>query len=1444
MLCSVFVIPLFYCSKKQQMDQEPKQGDDGIKDVQDGSEEQSSCSATDSSQLVGQSQFFLTTDGAHKAILLCRPTSQDAWRNDRTGAWFFFQEPESLCYICQKAGADGNKLKPVSDKTWATLGNAAVLRKNLTSDKFLDATRRISVCTSQVDLRYHPVCYRHYTAVKRPAASQSPVPQKKVKVETRQSSSLPKSDQQGLLKGTCIFCGKSRKKFKGKEEPRVAVATVSGCQSLSKRAELSSNDRIKSLIRSGVDLIAKEAEYHKSCRVQFDKQTVHEEATKSQSYNRHKQTFESLCKFVEDTVIGDTRSVLVSTLLDMYKVEYITAGGDKDEIESYSAQNLLRKLTDKYVQKICVTLLDQRRGNIIFSSVLTEEDARAKLSDDEDQYKEDEKIRWAALHLRSQILQLPKSKTPNPATVQNLKECSPQIPRQLELFFRCLLNGFKQEDTTNYSTDRKVTALASDVMFNVSRGGVKPWKHTVMGLGLASLTGSKLAMQILNREGHSIDYSAAKGLETEFAYAVESYDNDTPDGIRLDPSLATACVWDNNDADVETLDGKGTLHATVGHTYQNVMIGNEEVRDPTRQFRDERNRRQFRGNERPITPFKKSIRNAEFVSTRPAAANTPDDDQRNCNAMKLSLKPLDLYWFWKLMNEDNVPLHAGFVSGYIKDLLPLQRICYMDPIPCSPTRNDVVKETMMRTMKVAQETGQEFAVVTYDLAVASKAYSIQALETPLFDKLLIMLGNFHIELAFFGAVGTYINESGVEFILTEADVLAEGSMMGFIKGKFYNRCTRIHQLLANVLEQKMYKLFLMNLTPEEQDSFQLVISTVPSDPSQVDTHLDNPVVSQHLRKYEDFMQAMTEGSHGPTAQFWSIYIYLISRLHREVQRCVKTNDVDGYIAVLPALLDVFFALNRPNYARWGALFLQKLKNAEPKVKEILDKGAFSVRRTSKDYSRSAVDLSLEQTVNRDAASQMRGIVAFCNSENAVRRWSLTMAQRAMAVTELRTLSGLEQGESAATQCRPSRIRKDNSQMVKLGDKIDEFCNPFSDEVGNSLVNVATGRVSSKATESYLINTIRRGQQARAKFQEEWDQSSNRFLKPVKRIPVQNFAAENIKKKVKAPASEMAKKTAESLRDMFIRMIVVVAEQTSFDLRNVLSYPITKYPLSLAHCDGTHAKGDKSTLLRKLESFQEDIIAESDLPRNYVYVHDGGLVLHSVLSQTNAGASLASIARTILSTVCSGRGKEVHLCFDKYVENSIKDCERKLRGAVDTPYSITGPEQVMRQSGPKLLTNGSFKNELTKFLLMEWKKDHYHNLFNGKMLFASYGGECYQYYPDEEQHVSVAEPSYLQGDHEEADTLIAFHVANITGNVIVRASDTDVLVILVGAIGQKRPEVRSTNKIIMDCGMGNYRRYIDVTGIANHLDEKKTGLAAALPGYHAFTGCDFTSAFYR
>ena len=40
---------------------------------------------------------------------------------------------------------------------------------------------------------------------------------------------------------------------------------------------------------------------------------------------------------------------------------------------------------------------------------------------------------------------------------------------------------------------------------------------------------------------------------------------------------------------------------------------------------------------------------------------------------------------------------------------------------------------MIKTMNVAKETGQDYPVLIYDLAVALKVYAIQLLEAPAFD---------------------------------------------------------------------------------------------------------------------------------------------------------------------------------------------------------------------------------------------------------------------------------------------------------------------------------------------------------------------------------------------------------------------------------------------------------------------------------------------------------------------------------------------------------------------------------------------------------------------------------------------------------------------------------------------------------------------------------------
>ena len=90
----------------------------------------------------------------------------------------------------------------------------------------------------------------------------------------------------------------------------------------------------------------------------------------------------------------------------------------------------------------------------------------------------------------------------------------------------------------------------------------------------------------------------------------------------------------------------------------------------------------------------------------------------------------------------------------------------------------------------------------------------------------------------------------------------------------------------------------------------------------------------------------------------------------------------------------------------------------------------------------------------------------------------------------------------------------------------------------------------------------------------------------------------------------------------------------------------------------------------------------------------------------------------------------------------------------------------------------------------------------------------------EEVLEIEGPQHLQCQHEEADTLLAFHANNISNrNILVSSSNTDVLIILLGLSG--RSEGMTT---ILDYGSGNHRRYIAVAAI---LEEKKPGITGAL-----------------
>ena len=135
-----------------------------------------------------------------------------------------------------------------------------------------------------------------------------------------------------------------------------------------------------------------------------------------------------------------------------------------------------------------------------------------------------------------------------------------------------------------------------------------------------------------------------------------------------------------------------------------------------------------------------------------------------------------------------------------KDELPQQAIGYMENIELPPTRLDVIQETLRLSQMVAEECGEKYAIVHYDLGIAKPALQIQAQESPRYDNVFICIGTFHLAMAYFASLGYILDSSGAAEALCNSDVLASGSIRGFLSGKHFNRCKRLHPLLATAIQ--------------------------------------------------------------------------------------------------------------------------------------------------------------------------------------------------------------------------------------------------------------------------------------------------------------------------------------------------------------------------------------------------------------------------------------------------------------------------------------------------------------------------------------------------------------------------------------------------------------------------------------------------------------------
>ena len=155
---------------------------------------------------------------------------------------------------------------------------------------------------------------------------------------------------------------------------------------------------------------------------------------------------------------------------------------------------------------------------------------------------------------------------------------------------------------------------------------------------------------------------------------------------------------------------------------------------------------------------------------------------------------------------------------------------------------------------------------------------------------------------------------------------------------------------------------------------------------------------------------------------------------------------------------------------------------------------------------------------------------------------------------------------------------------------------------------------------------------------------------------------------------------------------------------------------------------------------------------------------------------------------------------------------------------------------KFLSDGRNKTALIGCFLKEWTSDKYARKLGEKIIVLNVEEKCYKLQASNEKVLATALPE-LDSNQEEADTRIflhAFHGAqNGHSSIIVKSSDTDVEVLAL----YYRFDIHSRLYILS--GTSKRSRIIDVSAVTENLGED---MCRALPGLHAFSGCDSVSAF--
>lgn len=1371
---------------------------------------------------------------------------------------------EKACIICSYNSATSELTKPRDRQSIITLKKAAELR-------MFDPILNLDESEYEEKLYYHTDCRNMFTHKKslQCSTARNEVPSPELRQSTR-NVCTPTTSR--VYEHICIFCKKKNKYPHGSQSTEL----------LTQSRELRSDDKIRNAAMTKLDgdiiaitsrdLVAAEAHYHKSCYRNYTRvekrSSIDEALTSDTRYQIAVQnSYVMLYDYIRQNLFPQPHVMKLTMLTDRLVDFMCTNGYTNDDLKQHTKQHIRRKLESEFGDTLHFTS-DANGRLLVFPDNLSMNDTVVKnmyLKDELQSLKNEtdinQAIKSSAHQIHEKIKEMPKM--PWPPQPDELDANYISLPEHLILFLNVLFQGDESNPSSKFQ--RLVQSVGQDIVYAVSCGRIIPAKHILLPWGVKSLTGNVELIKVLNRLGHSISYSKLEEIDTALCLQKLKVEGDK--GVILPtsshPCIPTSLAYDNIDRLEETLSGGGTSHRVNG-----IIIQPQVATVQPQDNKCELSAKKLRS----ITPVSSALPDYNAGNRQgPPLVNPLQHDYEL--ATKHSHNVNLLWILVRLTNtsEQCVSSWTGF-NIVTHDNSPIKKdtIGYLPTINAPATQLSTVNEILSNVLKIKKALDIEEIVCVFDQALYAKASEITWKHTDMYKQVVLRMGTFHTLCNLISIIGKRFSAAGLRDIAIESGIIAEGSVSSVLEGRQYNRGVRLYKLMYEALLRLAWRGFsgwLEEYHPDDLKQVEEALNSVKILHADVcETTLNdtlmNTSVSTTINRFTEYLDHLRI-HQGKLASFWMSFLDMVEILLGMIRASREGNWL-LHLSTIQSMIPWCFAYDKQNYAKYLSVYysqMTKLQETHPRIHQHMLWGGFSVQLSEHNpFGRIPVDQALEETVNRDTQTAGNytcslmmdihcyifnqisklliciqllnnqiwfiagGTRGFSLNPGAVSRYYITSEYRSACLKQLRRMTNIRSIGLHHHDLTTSRIKTDEKAIKSLVDLMEtNWTNPFSVD-SCEMINLSTGASAPHDIENDLLQAHAAGQKHYNEFKcVRLEKGDVEFFSRLPKLKLKTF--ENMRKKITKTSSNK-EIVLRSDNKLFGHMLLV-ARSRQLDMKDVLQHPLGPLPWSLANCDGTIKKTNKAALARKLES---NAHPAEDFPRPSACIIDGMSIVQKIRGDNLTFNELSDQLLACVLRLASGSDR-IDVVFDTYQAVSIKEAERALRRS-ENGIRFTNIEPGHKiQQWRRLLSCGTSKTKLIQFISEQWQREEKRKQLGKKMMYVTSGEHCTLITSD-----MISDVEELRSVQEEADTRILLHVKHAGAQVpstIIISEDSDVMILCLAF----QKDIKC--KMFVKCGTASRIRYIDVSKVAKTIGHST---CTALPGMHAYTGCDTVSSF--